>query len=255
MVRQASSEATLPSTWPVGHQFRLKKPRIESTTAIRIPSSTPNNTTPSVVVIASTNAEARTRRNLATAAMSISESAAAITIAARAEFGRFASRSGRKSSMIATNPAPTSPVTWLLAPPCSATAVRDPLVETGNPWKSPAKALAAPIPIISWLASTSSPRLAAKLVEVAMVSASDTRVMPIAAANSAPTSPRATSGNCGRGSPCGSDPTVVTPLSFRSSSATARVERMTVMSTAGMRRVKRGRISRRASEARPTANV
>ena len=96
--------------------------------------------------------------------------------------------------MIATSPAPTSPVTWLLAPPCSATAVRDPLVETGNPWKSPAKALAAPIPIISWLASTSSPRLAAKLVEVAMVSASDTRVMPIAAASSAPMSLRATDG-------------------------------------------------------------
>ena len=187
--------------------------------------------------------------------MSISDSAAAITIAASAEFGRFASRSGRKSSMIATSAAPTSPVTWLLAPPCSATAVRDPLVETGNPWKSPAKALAAPIPIISWLASTSSPRLAAKAVEVAMVSASDTRVMPMAAASSVPMSLRATSGNCGSGSPCGSDPTVVTPLSFRSSSATARVERTTVMSTAGTRRVKRGRISSRASEARPTASV
>ena len=97
--------------------------------------------------------------------------------------------------MIATSAAPTSPVTWLLAPACSATAVRDPLVETGNPWKSPEKALAAPIPIISWLAFTSSPRLAAKLVEVAMLSASDTRVMPIAAASSAPMSLRATDGN------------------------------------------------------------
>ena len=212
MLCQESSEATRPSTWPVGHQFRLKKARIESATAIRIPSSTPKNTTPSVAVIASMKADVRTRRNLATVAMSISDSAAAITIAASAEFGRLASKPGRKSSMIATSAAPTSPVTWLLAPPCSATAVREPLVETGKPWKSPAKALAAPIPIISWLASTSSPRRAAKLVEVAIVSASDTSVIPIAAASSAPMSLRATDGNCGRGSPCGSDPTVDTPV-------------------------------------------
>ena len=144
--------------------------------------------------------------------MSISDSAAAITIAARAEFGRFASRSGRKTSITTTSAAPTSPVTWLFAPLCSATAVREPLVEIGNPWKNPAKALAAPIPIISWLASTSSPRRAAKLVDVAIVSASETSVMPIAAASSAPMSLESTEGNWGRGNPCGSDPTVLTPV-------------------------------------------
>ena len=37
-----------------------------------------------------------------------------------------------------TTPAPTTPVTWLLAPACSATAVRDPLVEMAKPWKNPA---------------------------------------------------------------------------------------------------------------------
>ena len=51
--------------------------------------------------------------------------------------------------------APTSPVTWVFAPACSATAVREPLVLTGKPWKSPAAMFAAPIPIISWLPSTS----------------------------------------------------------------------------------------------------
>ena len=50
------------------------------------------------------------------------------------------------------------------------------------------------MPIISWLAFTSSPRRAAKLVEVAIVSASETSVIPTAAASSAPTSPRSTEG-------------------------------------------------------------
>ena len=133
--------------------------------------------------------------------------------------------------------------------------MREPLVEIGNPWNSPANALAAPIPTISWLASTSSPRRAAKLVEVAIVSASDTSVIPIAAASSAPTSLRSTEGICGRGKPCGSEPTVVTPWDVRSNTDTARVERTTVISTAGIREVKRGRTSIRASDARPTINV
>jgi hypothetical protein len=45
--------------------------------------------------------------------------------------------------------APTSPVTCVFAPACSATAVREPLVLTGNPWKNPAAMFDAPIPIIS----------------------------------------------------------------------------------------------------------
>jgi len=57
--------------------------------------------------------------------------------------------------------APTRPVTCERAPAVSATAVRDPLVLTGNPWKKPAAMLAAPMPIISWLPRTRSPCLAA----------------------------------------------------------------------------------------------
>ena len=153
----------------------------------------------SIAVSASANADVRTRRNLARVEKSISDRAAPITIAASAEFGRLRSRSGKKSSIANGSRARRVPSPDDFAPDCSATAVRDALEETGNPWKRPAKALPAPIPIISWLASTSSPRLAAKLVDVAIVSASDTSAIPIAAANSGPMSLRSTDGNWGRG--------------------------------------------------------
>ena len=73
--------------------------------------------------------------------------------------------------------APTTPVTCERDPACSATAVRDPLVLTGKPWKSPAAMLAAPMPIISWLPRTRSPRRAAKADAVDIVSASATTAM------------------------------------------------------------------------------
>ena len=57
----------------------------------------------------------------------------------------------------------------------------EPLVEIANPWKNPAARFAVPIPIISWSGSTSSPRRAAKLEAVAIVSVSDTSVIPAAA--------------------------------------------------------------------------
>ena len=66
--------------------------------------------------------------------------------------------------------APTTPVTCVRAPLWNATAVRDPLVLTGNPWKNPAAMLAAPTPIISRSPSTSSPVRAAKADAVEMVS-------------------------------------------------------------------------------------
>ena len=98
-----------------------------------------------------------------------------------------------------------------MAPDCSATAVRDPLVEIANPWKKPAATFAAPMPIISWLGSSSSPRRAAKADAVAMVSVSETRTMPTAARNNGPTSSTDVKGNDGLGQPLGSDPTVETP--------------------------------------------
>ena len=54
---------------------------------------------------------------------------------------------------------------------------------TGNPWKNPAAMLAAPIPIISWFPSTSSPVRAANADAVEIVSVSDTSAMPSAPAD------------------------------------------------------------------------
>ncbi len=142
-----------------------------------------------------------------------------MTTAASADCGRSARSELKNSSINTTTPAPTTPVSWLLAPDCSATAVRDPLVDTAKPCTNPAAMLAAPMPIISWFGSTSSPRRAAKLDAVAIVSVSDTSVMPIAATNNGPTSCTVVNGNVGVGKPFGSEPTVDTPLLARSSTA------------------------------------
>ena len=92
--------------------------------------------------------------------------------------------------------------------------MRDPLVETAKPWKNPAATFAAPMPIISWFGSSSSPRRAAKLDAVAMVSVSETSTMPIAASEQRADVVEPTStGTTGSGRRCGSDPTVATPWS------------------------------------------
>ena len=57
--------------------------------------------------------------------------------------------------------APTTPVSWVLAPAASATGVRDELLLIGKPWKKPAARLAAPRPTISWFGSTGVRRRAA----------------------------------------------------------------------------------------------
>ena len=70
-----------------------------------------------------------------------------------------------------------------------------------------------PTPIISWSGSTSSPRRAAKLEDVAMVSVSDTSVMPTAAGQRAHRGPEKFVHGKRRasGCPAGSVPTVATP--------------------------------------------
>ena len=69
------------------------------------------------------------------------------------------------------------------APACSATAVRELLVLTGKPLKRPAATFAAPMPMISWLSSTSTPCRAANPDETLIVSPTATSVMPIGAAD------------------------------------------------------------------------
>ena len=131
-----------------------------------------------------------------------------MTTAASAEFGRSARSPLKNTSSSTTTPAPTMPVSWLLAPDCSATAVRELLAETANPWKKPAAMLAEPMPIISWFGFTCSPRRALNEVDRAMVSVSDTSVMPTAATSSGTTSPMSVHGTSGVGSPSGRVPTV-----------------------------------------------
>src|SRR4030095_6057929 len=77
-----------------------------------------------------------------------------MTTAARALEGRFLIRSGAKRISKATATAPTTPVSWVLAPAASATGVREELLLTGNPVKNPAARLAAPRPMTSWFGLT-----------------------------------------------------------------------------------------------------
>ena len=148
-----------------------------------------------------------------------------------------------------------TPASCVRAPDSSATAVREPLVETAKPWNRPLAMFAAASPTISWSGCTSSPRRAAKLDAVAIVSVSDTIVMPIAATNSGPTSARLVHGTAGVGTPAGSVPTVRTPSSASPSTAETMVVPTTATSTAGITRVTRGRIRRTARQPTPTASV
>ena len=103
--------------------------------------------------------------------MSASERAAAITTAPRVGCGTYCMTSVANTMTTVMTAAPTRPVTCERDPAVSATAVRDPLVLTGNPWKKPAAMLAAPMPIISWFPRTRSPCRAANDDAVDIVSA------------------------------------------------------------------------------------
>ncbi len=126
-----------------------------------------------------------------------------MTTAASAGCGRFRNSPGTSTSMRMIRAAPTTPVSWDLAPARSATAVRDPLQLTGKPWKRPAARFAAPMPIISWLPRISWPVLAANDEAVEIVSASETSEMPSAPASSRPRSDALTSGMVSGGNPFG----------------------------------------------------
>ena len=131
--------------------------------------------------------------------------------------------------------APTRPVTWVWEPFCAATAVRDPLVLTGNPWKSPAARFAAPTPTISRSPSTSSPLRAENAEAVEIVSVNDTSAMPSAPATSSHRSSRGTVGTVNGGTPSGIGPTTATPRSCRSSRVTVAIASTTATSTPGNR--------------------
>ncbi len=174
----------------------------------------------------------RWRHSRTVPGMSASDSDAAITIAASVGWGRLRNRPGASTSISTIAPAPTTPVSCDLAPACSATAVREPLVLTGKPWNSPAATFAAPMPIISPLPSTSCPVRSANADAVEIVSASATRTIPSAPATSSGKSDTV-SGNVSGGKPDGSVPTSDTPCAPRSNRPDAAIATTTATRIAG----------------------
>ena len=168
------------------------------------------------------------------AGMSASDSAAAMTMAPRVGCGTYCMIPVANTRTTVMTAAPTIPVTCERDPACSDTAVREPLVLTGKPWKKPAKMLAAPMPIISWSPRTRSPRRAANDDAVDIVSARATTAMATAPRNSSGTSAQGTVGTVSGGKPWGSTPMVFTPSSCRSNRLTAREASTTTTSTAGI---------------------
>ncbi len=179
------------------------------------------------------NSVRRCSQSRRTPATSVSDTAAAMTTAPRVGWGTYRMSELAKSRTTAITTAPTIPVTWDREPAWSATAVRDPLVLTGKPWKAPAAMLAAPMPIISWLPSTRTPLRAAKLEAVDIVSASATTAMARAPSTSGGRSPQVTCGTVKAGRPCGSTPIVSTPWASRSKRFTATAVRATTTRTLG----------------------
>src|SRR5207344_632600 len=94
--------------------------------------------------IESANSVLRIRHSLRTPAISTRLREAAMTTAARAAEGRSWTRLAANTSIRAIAAAPTSPVSWVLAPACSATGVLEELLLTGKPWNKPVAVLAAP---------------------------------------------------------------------------------------------------------------
>ena len=194
---------------------------MDSPTATRMPGSTPSRATPSNATMDSQNSVLRRCHNRRVPATSASEIAAPMTMAPSTGWGTYCISPVAKTRTTVITTAPTRPVSWELAPACSATAVREPLVLTGKPWKRPAAMFAAPMPIISWFPRTCSPRLAANDEAVDIVSASATTAIAKAPMSSGGTSLGLTSGRVNGGNPCGRTPIVSTPLDSRSSRFTA----------------------------------
>ena len=72
-------------------------------------------------------------RSQQSAKLFVMQSSGGITTAARALLGKCCSRCGAANSSRATASAPTTPVSWVLAPAASATGVRDELLLIGKP--------------------------------------------------------------------------------------------------------------------------
>ena len=130
-----------------------------------------------------------------------------MTTAASVAAGRNAVTPGASRMKAISSAAPTTPVSCVREPACSATGVRDDEADTGNPPRKPPAMFARPMPAISWLPSTLSPRRAESDRESTALSVKATRAMPAAGSRSAQTSAHSRPPSAGEGRPCGSAPT------------------------------------------------
>ena len=208
-----------------------------------------------VVIAAMTTSALLLRASDRHCAGSISfEAAYTITAPSTAE-GRYWMGPVRNSRMTAMVAAAASPLTWLVAPMSSLTAVRDPLAPTGMPWVNPAATLANPNASSSWSASTTSWWRAAKERAVRIESEKPTRKMPAAATASEATSDPLTSGTVSDGRPLGTGPVTLTPWDARSSAHDTAIPATTTISAAGIRRLMRPITMSSASDVAATATV
>ena len=127
-----------------------------------------------------------------------------------------------------------TPTSWVLAPACSATGVRDELAEMGNPPNIPVAALAIPTAAISWLLLTDSPRLADNERDSTAVSVNAMSAIPRAGPIREVTSPQLSPDSAGAGSPSGSAPTTGS-WSSHPSAATRTIEPTTAANRTGKR--------------------
>ena len=142
---------------------------------------------------------------------SISFAAAYTMTAPSTAEGRYSMGAVRNSRMTAIVAAAASPLTWLVAPMSSLTAVRDPLVPTGMPCVKPAEIWATPNASSSWSASTTSWCRAAKERAVRIESENATRKTARAPSDERAEVARDTSGISSDGSPLGTGPVTDTP--------------------------------------------
>ena len=130
--------------------------------------------------------------------------------------------------------APTSPVTCERDPACSATAVREPLVLTGKPWKKPGGDVGrADADHLLVAVHPLAPAGGERRRRGHRVGQGDHGDGDRAEEQLGQVSTTGTVGTVNGGKPCGSTPIVLTPSSCRSSRLTASAARTTTTSTAG----------------------
>ena len=188
--------------------------------------------------------------------MSTSDRQAVMTMAASTDWGRFVVIPGAKTSRAAVVSAPTTPASWVFAPACSATGVRDALALIEKPWKRPAPAFATPSASSSWFWSTRSPARAASVLESTLVSAIDTTAIASPPAAIAARSSSETAGTPNVGRPCGNGPTTGTPADAASPrNPTSAVPPTAAISTPGIAGSQRRHTAMIANAPRPTASA